>query len=174
MTEKKKLYHKMECKDILQQGEEAKYGLLISQENFSMESDNFQVELSWGFNGDSLTITKDEMIFGVDGYAYFIFDTTPMSGRINVKCTYWVPDMDCPDGLRTEVDEQLLCFVVTVPLPQFACAPAQMCDRKVTYQRSEQSDVANQYEYLASVEGDRFITKDTEFILVLRQITNND
>ena len=164
----------MDCTNILQRGDEAKYGVLISQENFSMESDNFEIELSWGFEGKTKTITKDEMVFGVDGYCYFLFDTTEMLGRVSAKCTYWVPDMDCPDGLRTEVDKQLLCMVVTVPLPRFACVPAEDCERKVKYQRSEQSDVANQYEYLASVEGDRFITKDTEYILVLRSIINNN
>lgn len=160
----------MDCKNILQQGEEAKYGMLISREGFSMESDDFEVELSWGFAGASVKITKDSMVFGVDGYAYFVFHTDDMLGRITAKCTYWVQDSDCADGLRTEVDEQLLCFVATVPLPRFACVPApDLCERQVTYQRSEQSDVANKYEYLASVEGDRFITRDTEYILVLRQ-----
>lgn len=164
----------MDCKNILFKGDEAKYGVLITQENFSMESDDFMVELSWGLSGKSMTILKDAMVFGVDGYCYFVFPTDEMLGRVSAKCTYWVPDMDCPDGLRTEVDEQLLCFVASDPLPRLACVPAPQCERKVQYQRSESSDVANQYEYLASVEGDRFITKDTEYILVLKQQTNND
>ena len=161
----------MDCKNVLAQGEEAKYGVLITADGFSMESDEFQVELLWGMFGKSITIPKDNMVFGVDGYCYFIFETNEMVGRVTARCTYWVPDTDCPDGIRTEVDEQLLCFVCTVPLPQFACVPA-MCERKVTYQRSEASDVANKYEYLASSQGDRFITNDTEYILVLKSVNN--
>lgn len=161
----------MDCKNILQQGEEAKYGVSISRENFSMESDEFEIELSWGLQGESITIKKDEMVFGVDGYSYFVFDTSQMVGRVAVKCTYWVPDTDCPDGLRTEVDEQLLCFVATVPLPRFACVPAPSeCEHNVTYQRSEASDVANKYEYLTTTDGDRLITVDTQYILVLKTI----
>ena len=163
----------MDCTNILMQGDEAKYGILISQDSFSMESDDFEVELSWGFSGNNVVIKKEDMVFGVDGYCYFLFDTTNMTGRVTAKCTYWVPDFDCPDGLRTETDIQLLCFVCTVPLPKFACVPAKsQCEHKVTYQRSEASDVANKYEYPASSQGDRFITNDTEYILVLKSLNN--
>ena len=164
----------MDCKNILQQGDEAKYGVLISHDGFSMETDEFEVELSWGLSGQKKTIKKDDMVFGVDGYCYFIFETDDMVGRITAKCTYWVPDTDCPDGLRTETDIQMLCFVVTVPNPKFACVPAtDKCEHKVSYERSEASDVASKYEYLCSSQGDRFITNDTEYILVLKSINNN-
>ena len=162
----------MDCKNILEQGDEAKYAMRIDHDRFSMESDDFQVELLYGMMGTSLLITKEDMIFTIDGYYYFTFDSSDMIGRVTARCTYWVPDPDCPDGLRTEVDEQLLCFVVTDPLPKFACVPAPSCDHKVTYERSDESGVASNYQYLASTEGDRFITKDTEYILVLKSSTN--
>jgi hypothetical protein len=153
----------------MKQGEEAKYAMRIDAQGFSMENDEFNVVLSWGMRGESITIEKSDMIFSIDGYYYFIFDTTDMIGKVTAKCTYHVPDFDCPDGLRTEVDTQFLCLIVTDPLPRIACVPApSQCEHKVTYERTDQSDVASDYQYLASVEGDRFITIDTEYILVLK------
>lgn len=165
----------MDCTNILMQGDEAKYAMRIDHDRFSMESDDFQVELMYGLMGKSKLIKKSDMTFTIDGYYYFIFETDDMVGRVTARCTYWVPDIDCPDGLRTEVDEQLLCFVCTDPLPRFACVPAPSgCEHKVTYERSDESGVASNYQYLASVEGDRFITKDTEYILVLKSLLNNE
>ena len=98
-----------------------------------------------------------------------------MIGKVMAKCTYYVPDFDCPDGLRTEVDTQFLCLIVTDPLPRTACVPApSQCAHKVTYERTDQSDVASDYQYLASVEGDRFITADTQYILVLKTAENQE
>lgn len=175
MSEKKNYtYINMDCKNILQQGDEAKYAMRIDQEGYNMETDNFELELSWGMMGKKMTIKKSEMTWTIDGYFFFIFDSSDMVGRVTARCTYWVPDIDCPDGLRIEVDEQLLCFVATTPLPKFACVPAPGCEHNVTYERSDQSGVASNYQYLASVEGDRFITKDTEYILVLKSLLNNE
>lgn len=162
----------MDCTNILRQGEEGKYAVMIDYEGFSMDTDDFKVELSWGLQGEKLTIEKSQMISSIESGYFFIFDSTPMTGRVVAKCTWYIPDIDCPDGLRTEVDEQLLCFVATTPLPQFACPAPSQCEHKVTYERSEQSDVASDYQYLASVEGDRLITVDTEYTLVLKSLNN--
>ena len=161
----------MDCTNILMQGDEAKYQIRIEQEGFNMETDNFEIELSWGMMGRKKTIKKNDTIFSVDGF-FFLFETDDMVGRVTARCTYWIPDIDCPDGLRTEVDEQLLCFVCTTPLPKFSCPAPSQCEHKVTYERSEQSDVASDYQYLASVEGDRLITVDTEYTLVLKSLNN--
>jgi hypothetical protein len=177
MPEKKRIntYLNMDCKNIMKRGEEAKYAMRIDAQGFSMESDDFEVELSWGMRDRKLLIPKSEMIFSIDGYYYFIFDTSEMIGKVTAKCTYYVPDFDCPDGLRTEVDTQFLCLIVTDPLPRTACVPApSQCEHKVTYERTDQSDVASDYQYLASTEGDRFITIDTEYILVLKSAEDNN
>lgn len=163
----------MDCTNIIRQGEEAKYAAMIDYEGFSMDSDNFKIELSWGLQGQSLTIEKSHMISSIESGYFFIFDTTPMTGRVIAKCTWYVPDIDCPDQIRTVTDEQLLCFVATTPLPRFACVPAPSeCDHHVTYERSEQSDVASDYLYLATSQGDRIITNDSEYVLVLK--SSND
>ena len=159
----------MDCTNIIRQGEEGKYAVMIDYERFSMDSDNFKIELSWGLQGQSLTIEKSQMISSIESGYFFIFDTTPMTGRVVAKCTWYVPDIGYPDNLRTVTDEQLLCFVATTPLPRFACVPApSQCEHHVTYERSEQSDVASDYQYLITVQGDRIITNDTEYIMVLK------
>ena len=163
----------MDCTNIIRQGEEAKYAAMIDYEGFSMDSDDFKIELLWGLQGQSLTIEKSQMISSIESGYFFIFDTTPMTGRVVAKCTYYVPDIDCPDKLRTVTDEQLLCFVASTPLPRFACVPAPSeCKHYVTYERSEQSDVASDYLYLATSQGDRIITNDSEYVLVLK--SSND
>ena len=161
----------MDCTNILMQGDEAKYQVRIEAEGFNMETDDFEIELSWGMLGRKVTIKKSDTIFSVDGF-FFVFTTDEMVGRVTARCTYHIPDIDCPDGLRTEVDEQLLCFVSNVPNPKCPCNQASSCEHKVTYERSEQSDVASDYQYLASVESDRLITNDTEYMLVLKSSNN--
>lgn len=159
----------MDCTNIIMRGEEAKYAIVIDYSGFSMDTDNFELELSWGMQGERLTINKSEMIPDVEQGYYFIFDSTPMVGRVTAKCTYYVPDIDCPDELRTVTDEQLLCFVASTPLPRFACVPApSACEHHVSYIRTEQSDVATEYQYLMTSQEDRLITNDTEYILVLK------
>ena len=41
----------MDCTNILMQGEEAKYAIVIDYPGFSMDTDDFKVELSWGLQG---------------------------------------------------------------------------------------------------------------------------
>ena len=91
------------------QGDEAKYQVRIEQEGFNMETDDFEIELLWGMLGRKVTIKKSDTIFSVDGF-FFVFNTDEMVGRVTARCTYHIPDIDCPDGLRTEVDEQLVCL----------------------------------------------------------------
>ena len=127
----------MDCTNIIRQGEEAKYAVMIDYEGFSMDSDDFKVELSWGLQGQSLTIEKSQMISSIESGYFFIFDTTPMTGRVVAKCTYYVPDIDCPDQIRTVTDEQLLCFVATTPLPRFACTVGVRAPRHLRTLRAE-------------------------------------
>ena len=61
----------MDCTNILMQGDEAKYAMRIDHDRFSMESDDFQVELFYGLMGKSKLIKKSDMTFTIDGYYYF-------------------------------------------------------------------------------------------------------
>ena len=50
----------MDCKNILQQGDEGKFKITITRQGFLMSRDNFQVKLSWGMLDQSMTIHKNK------------------------------------------------------------------------------------------------------------------
>jgi hypothetical protein len=153
---------------ILQQGEEAKFKIEIA--DFSMEDNEFSVQLSWGYRRNVMTIEKNQMFQGPDGKWYFVFDTDDMSRRVTALCTWRVPDSDCDDGFREETNEQYLCFVATTPCPKFVCCPScDDSDQPVTYTRTEISSIADSYAYLETSEGDKIISCDNEIILVLKE-----
>lgn len=160
---------------ILQQGEEAKFQ--ISIKDFDMEANTFSVTLTYGYRRTTVEIAKSQMFQDGSGKWYLVFDTDGMVGRVTARCTWRVPDADCPDGYREETDEQYLCFVVTTPCPQFIACPACTDQDRVTYTRTEESDVAGLYAYLACADYDRILTCDNEVILVLKtpeNETNNE
>ena len=153
---------------ILQQGEEAKFRIEIA--DFAMEDNDFSVQLIWGYRRHTMKIEKNQMFQGPDGKYYFTFDTDAMANRVTAICTWRVPDADCTDGYREETDEQLLCFVVTVPCPQFITCPDCMeTEERVIYTRTEVSNIADSYAYLETAEGDKIISCDNEIILVLKE-----
>lgn len=158
---------------ILQQGEEAKFQIVIK--DFDMEANDFQVTLIYGYRRTTQLITKGQMVHAADGKWYFTFDTDGMVGRVSIECLWQVPDTDYADGYRQETDEQYLCFVASVPCPQFiSCPQCGTNDHPVTYTRTEQSSIADEYMYLACADYDRILTCDNEVILVLKEQTNNE
>ena len=158
---------------IIQQGEEAKFRIEI--ENFDIESGTLQVELIHGYRRQKITITKEQIFQGSDGNWYFTFSTEGITGRVTAVCTWRVPDTDCDDGYREEVDEQYLCFVVSTPCPQFvSCPNCDATEQRVTYTRTEQSSIADDYAYLGCADYDRIISVDDEIMLVLKEIENNN
>ena len=156
---------------ILQQGEEAKFQIVI--EDFDMEANDFQVTLIWGYRRTTMLITKSQMVHSADGKWYFAFDTDGMVGRVSIECLWQVPDTDYADGYRQETDEQYLCFVAAVPCPQFVSCPACTQEHPVTYTRTEQSSIADEYTYLGCADYDRIITCDDEILLVLKTVSDN-
>ena len=106
-------------KNIIQQGEEAKYRIAIEREGFSMSEHPFALTLKWGMQGPTLEIQKSEMLTDEQGNWFFTFNTADMVGVVTVECAYDVPDSDYADGYRTEKEQQPLCFVNTSPrMPQ--------------------------------------------------------
>lgn len=160
----------MDTKKIIQQGEEAKVMITITRTGFVMNDDDFKVKLMWGLMGQSITITKDQMFSNDDDEWFFVFDSSPMIGPITAECTYYVPDNDYPDKLRTEVNRQFLCFVVTSPLPRFICCPAlPSTTGTVSYEFTNESDVAELYAYLTDSHGRNLITAENERLMVLKK-----
>ena len=45
----------MDCTNILMQGDEAKYAMRIDHDGFNMETDEFELELSWGLHERQVT-----------------------------------------------------------------------------------------------------------------------
>ena len=157
---------------ILQQGEDAKFQVAIK--DFDMEVNIFTVTLIYGYRRVKVEIEKSQMFQDGAGNWYFVFNTDDMVGRVTVLCTWRVPDTDCPDGYREESDEQYLCFVATTPCPQFLVCPACTQEGRVTYTRTEVSDIAGLYAYLACADYDRILTCDDEVILVLKDNNQNE
>lgn len=140
-------------KNIIQQGEEAKYRIAIEREGFSMTENPFMLTLKWGMQGRTLTIDKSEMLTDESGQWYFTFPTADMVGVVTVECAYDVPDSDYPDGYRTEKEQQPLCFVNTSPRMS-----QMMRDHGgiyqgiyVSYERTLRSDKRSLYRYLRDI-----------------------
>lgn len=158
---------------IVQEGEEVKFQITITQQGFNMNEDNFRVKLTYGMLSKELIITKEQMISNDLDEWFFMFDTTGMVGRIKAECSFDVPDSDYPDGFRTEVDRQCILVVISHPLPARICVPVgDTQDHTVIYERTEQSDIAELYAYLTDRRGAHLLTSDGEKMLVLKKNIN--
>ena len=158
---------------IVQEGEEVKFQITITQQGFNMNEDNFRVKLTYGMLSKELIITKEQMISNDLDEWFFMFDTTGMVGRIKAECSFDVPDSDYPDGFRTEVDRQCILVVISHPLPARICVPVgDSQDHTVIYERTEQSDIAELYAYLTDRRGAHLLTSDGEKMLVLKKNIN--
>ena len=156
---------KLNCDNIIPCGEEAKYRILILHDGFDQDTDPFRVTLQWGFDGDQLTIDKRQMIRDDEGNYYIAFDTSQMRGKVTAVCSFDVPDLDFPDGLRTEVNRQYLCIVVKSPSPRFLCTPPFGGDSEVVYKRTSRPNITPYVPVLTST-GDTLLTKNGEYIYV--------
>lgn len=158
---------------IVQEGEEVKFQITITQQGFNMNEDNFRVKLTYGMLSKELIITKEQMISNDLDEWFFMFDTTGMVGHIKAECSFDVPDSDYPDGFRTEVDRQFILVVISHPLPARICVPVgDTQDHTVIYERTEQSDIAELYAYLTDRRGAHILTSDGEKLLVLKKNIN--
>lgn len=94
------------------QGTELKFTLDIQSEGFSMADDDFKVVIK--NTKKSVTISKAEMILNENENYLFTVDTGFMgTGEYWITTIAYVPDDDFDDGLRTEVQKQLLCVVTS-------------------------------------------------------------
>lgn len=119
----------------MQQGERAKYVVKSNRVNFSFEDNDFVLDILYGIAGQKVTILKKDFE-NVGGQWQFSFDTTSMTGQLVARLTMYMNDVDCPDDERSEVDEQLIGFVATMP-----CMKMQPCKKCIG-----QHDVT--YEYI--------------------------
>lgn len=91
-------------------GTELKFQLDIEAEGFSMADDDFKVIIS-NYNKRK-EIKKEDMKLDDNENYLFTVDTAYFgSGEYLITIIAYVPDEDFDDGIRTEVQKQVLCQV---------------------------------------------------------------
>ena len=93
-------------------GQGLKFALEITSPGFSMEDDDFEVEIMNRMTGKSLKIAKTDMLVQDDGTFVLAFKSGDLGiGELVLTTTAYVPDTDFEDGIRVEIDKKLLCKV---------------------------------------------------------------
>lgn len=161
------------CKNIVQQGEMVKFKITINQQGFVQNEDDFRVRLTYGMLRKEMVIEKKDMISNSNDEWFFMFPTDDMVGLVMASCEFDVPDGDYKHGYRREVDRQYILAVITHPFPARVCVPSPSDNHVVTYERTEESDVAELYMYLQDRSGRNFKTSDDMYLLVLKKEANN-
>lgn len=159
----------MNANNILQQGTELKYHVSIVREGFDMETDDFSVTLSWGIPQQSLTINKSDMQMGGDSQWLMSFSTANMLGAITAACSVRNVDSDEEDGVLTEVDRQVIAFIVNTPNPQLLVLPSDSESAQVTYERVTTPGSVSMYKYLCDANHLRLRTADGKYMAVLNE-----
>ena len=94
------------------------------------------------------------------GKWFFVFNTEGIIGLLTARCTWYLTDTDCPDGERTKVDEQPLCFVADAPCTKLFACPCAKSDSVVTYTFTDDSDIASEYVRLCDCDGHPLAQRD--------------
>lgn len=91
-------------------GTKFKYAINITAPGFSMEDDDFTVEIKRG--SKSRVFQKDDLVEDEQGNYYVCFDSKEFGpGQISAVITAHVPDDDFDDGIRDEVFKVDLIYV---------------------------------------------------------------
>lgn len=156
----------MDAKFIIQQGERAKYIVESKRADFDFGVNNYTLEICFGMMGQKIIIPKSQFQ-QIGGYWIVSFPTNAITGKIMARLVMQI-------GTRQEVDEQYIGFVVSRPCPQFFNCPKCMpADHDVTYTRTEESNIGEQYAVLCDCNGVAICTADDEYIMVKRTIINS-
>jgi hypothetical protein len=147
---------------ILQQGTEAK--CFVNIKNVAMEDVEFKVELIYGYRRTTIEIDKSKMSQDTQGKWFFIFETTGMVGVIVARCTWLLGDTDCPDGERTKVNEQPLCFVASTASTLLVCPPGATGNQPVEYTFTDASDISSEFVRLCDCDGHPLATADDLYL----------
>lgn len=140
-------------KNIIQQGELAKYQVIIDQSGFSMVDNDFELILMWGLRGDALVIPKADMLQNEDGGTFFTFPTDNMIGKVTVECRWWTPDSDMSSGTRLNVERQPLCFVNASAKMPIGDDCGVYNGQYVSYVRQTRGGLRSLYYYLRDLLG---------------------
>lgn len=156
----------MDAKQIIQQGERAKYIVKSNRADFDFGVNDYHLEIIYGMMGAKITIEKTDFQ-KLDDYWMFSFPTDNIVGKVKARLVMEIGD-------RQEVDEQYIGVVISTPCPQFfRCPKCESVGHDVTYERTEESDIGEKYAILCDCDGVSIMTSDDEYICVLRTINNN-
>lgn len=147
---------------ILRRGTEAK--CYVDIKNVTMEDIDFKVELIYGYRRTTIEIEKSKMSQDTTGKWFFIFETDAMIGLVTARLTWILNDTDCPDGERTKVDEQPLCFVADATCTKLFACPCAKSDSVVTYTFTDDSDIASEFVRLCDCDGHPLATSDDLYL----------
>ena len=153
---------------IIQQGDTAKFQVIIRHEDFDQQTDPFRVVVHNGIPDAPLTIDRADMLHDEDGNFFILVPTAGMVGPLKVECHYTVPDSDMGSGVREEVDIQFLAFVTDHPCPRLAscCGCAAEQDAHVRYTRIWRNDANSLYATLLTSDGEPIVTTDAQKVKV--------
>ncbi len=140
----------MDATKIIAQGEMAKFVVGCNRQDFDPATDDWQVQISYGTTGLLTFDGSDLQPSSIAGQYILTFDTTPMTGEVIAKIIYQVPDVDCENDVRQEVDMQLLCVVVTSPFPKYVYCHHETLPQAWTYTRTDTSGLSVLYQRLCA------------------------
>ena len=103
--------------DYFYKGDEIKFSIELQAQGFSMDDDDFDIEVRSSRGGPVMRASKNAsaedgslIIYESDGTWYGIVDTTDMTvGDLSVVATAHVPDAHANDGIRRQSDIKPLC-----------------------------------------------------------------
>lgn len=147
---------------ILRRGTEAK--CYVDIKNVTMEDIDFKVELIYGYRRTTIEIEKSQMSQDTQGKWFFVFNTEGIIGLLTARCTWYLTDTDCPDGERTKVDDQPLCFVADATCTKLFACPCAKSDSVVTYTFTDDSDIASEFVRLCDCYGHPLATSDDLYL----------
>lgn len=110
--------------DTITRNNIVKYQVVIHDDQFSFEENSITIVLSWGLMGESVTITKDNLLHDESGNYYFFVNTAGMYGTVVATCQFGVEDADS-DGSEWPMTDRRHIFKV---VDMSCCADPCVCE----------------------------------------------
>lgn len=91
-------------------GTDLKFKIELTAEGFNQGTDKYYVDVYC--EGAWQHIENTDIVAGADGYYMTVNTEGFMPGTVSMVVTAFVPDEDCPGGVRKEVGVQTLCQII--------------------------------------------------------------
>lgn len=155
---------------IIQQGDTAKFQVIIRHEDFDQQTDPFRVVLRWGIPEQTMVIDRSDMVTDEDGSFFMLVPTVGLVGTLKAYCHYFVTDSDMGSGQREEIDIQMLAFVTDDPCPHIpCCGQCAEDDAHVTYKRVWRNDTRSLYLNVRTADKQPVVDADGKQIRVRKE-----